>query len=273
MTPEAPLFYLGTHETSWLRRADAPVPLFVSHRRLRRLKRLYRSTHRWALDSGGFTEISMFGRWVTTAAEYAAAVMRYDREVGLLDWAAPMDWMCEPHMLVKTGLTIREHQQRTIASVVELRRLVKGVNIIPVLQGWSVADYHAHAEMYAAAGFDLAAESTVGVGSVCRRQALAEGEEIFRSLAGRGLRLHGFGAKGQALQRYGAALASCDSLAWSFAGRRRPDPNCEKASCANCLHYALAWRAQAIAAGPRTLRQPYLFSMWREAPRVEGNSK
>lgn len=255
---------------SWLRRTDVAVPLFVSHRRLKRLKSLYRSTHRWALDSGGFTEISMFGKWVTTAGEYAAAVERYDWEVGLLDWAAPMDWMCEPHMLVKTGLTIREHQRRTIASVAELRGLVKGVNIIPVLQGWSVADYHAHAEMYEDAGFDLAAEPVVGVGSVCRRQALAEGEEIFRSLASRGLRLHGFGAKGQALEQYGDALASCDSLAWSFAGRRRPDPNCEKTTCANCLHYALAWRTQAITTGPRTLRQPALFQMWREAPRAQG---
>src|SRR5690242_4741899 len=95
-------FYLGTHMPSWLTKTD--VPLFVSHRRLLgelrpgrgARKTLPRARGPWALDSGGFTELQMFGEWRTTPAEYIAAVRRYRDEIGGLVWAAPMDWMCEP---------------------------------------------------------------------------------------------------------------------------------------------------------------------------------
>ncbi|WNO26803.1 hypothetical protein SEA_SCRICK_20 [Mycobacterium phage Scrick] len=92
--------YLGTHITSWL--GHAGVPLFVSHRRLKRLRSLPRAIEVWALDSGGFSELSMFGGWQTTAREYVEAVNRYDQQIGKLEWAAPQDWMCEPDM-VHTG--------------------------------------------------------------------------------------------------------------------------------------------------------------------------
>src|SRR4051812_47676641 len=92
-------FYLGTHEPSHL--ATARVPLFVSHRRLSRLKTLRPAAQVWALDSGGFSELSLYGEWRTTAAEYVAAVRRYDEEIGQLEWAAPMDMMCEAAMLAK----------------------------------------------------------------------------------------------------------------------------------------------------------------------------
>ena len=67
------LFYLGAHQPHWL--WTARFPLFVSHRQLARRRRTAppRSC-RWALDSGGFTELSLHGRWVTPAADYAAAV-------------------------------------------------------------------------------------------------------------------------------------------------------------------------------------------------------
>lgn len=98
-------FWLGTHETSWLERLD--VPLFVSHRRLARLKRhLPVARAPWALDSGGFTELGTYGEWRTSVDDYAAAVDVYVRRIGRLEWAAPMDWMCEPHMLAKTGFCV-----------------------------------------------------------------------------------------------------------------------------------------------------------------------
>ena len=83
-------FWLGTHEPSWLRRTD--VPLFVSTRRLQRLRRLPSAVGPWALDSGGFTELSMFGEWQTSPAQYAAHVRRYAAEVGetYLDYHSAM---------------------------------------------------------------------------------------------------------------------------------------------------------------------------------------
>ena len=65
-------FYLGTHEVSWLGRTAAP--LFVSHRRLRARRRLPRALGAWALDSGGFTELALNGRWETSPTTYVAAV-------------------------------------------------------------------------------------------------------------------------------------------------------------------------------------------------------
>jgi len=107
-------FYLGAHHPHWLERA--PFPLFVSHRQLAARRRLPRAATRWAVDSGGLTELRLHGRWHTSAAEYAAAVRRYRDEIGSLEWAAPQDWMCEPFMLAKTGLTIAVHQAHTVAN-------------------------------------------------------------------------------------------------------------------------------------------------------------
>jgi hypothetical protein len=105
-------FWLGTHEVSWLGRTD--VPLFVSRRRLARQKKWARALGPWALDSGGFTELSMNRRWSITLGQYAAEVERWRDEIGNLAWCAPMDWMCEPSIIRGTGLTVREHQARTI---------------------------------------------------------------------------------------------------------------------------------------------------------------
>src|SRR6266536_1053296 len=105
-------FYLGTHETSWLAKTD--VPLFVSRRRLTMRKKLPVALGTWALDSGGSTEFSLYGEWRTPHEQYAEEVRRFKDEIGGLQWVAPQDWMCEPFMLEKTGLTIKEHQTRTI---------------------------------------------------------------------------------------------------------------------------------------------------------------
>jgi hypothetical protein len=179
--------YLGAHHPHWLEREA--FPLFVSHRRLAARRRLPRAATGWALDSGGFTELHLHRRWRTTPAEYVAAVRRYRDEIGSLEWAAPMDWMCEPFMLAKTGLAIAVHQVRTVANYLELRSLAPELPFVPVLQGWSLDDYRRCAVLYDEAGVDLAAEPLVGVGSVCRRQATGEIEVIVHSLASLGLRL------------------------------------------------------------------------------------
>jgi hypothetical protein len=239
-------FYLGTHQPHWLWRAT--FPLFVSHRQLTRRRSLHPATTRWALDSGGFTELSLHGRWVTPAADYAAAVTHYTQVIGRLDFAAPQDWMCEPAILARTGLSVREHQDRTIASYLTLRQLAPGVPFIPVIQGWRLADYLHCLRLYEQAGVDLAALPRVGLGSVCRRQSTTEITTIASALASEGLRLHGFGVKTEGLRRYGHLLASADSMAWSYAARRQgPLPGCVgHKNCANCLAYATAWRTHVL---------------------------
>jgi hypothetical protein len=235
-------FFLGAHQPHWLRLAD--FPLFVSHRRLAKYQRLPRAACDWALDSGGFSELALYGKWKTTEAEYIDAVNRYDTGIGRLAWAAPMDWMCEPQMLEKTGLSVAEHQYRTVENFLEL---CEEIPVIPVLQGWTLDDYLHCTELYAQAGVNLAVEPVVGVGSVCRRQNTAEAELIFSELADMGLRLHGFGVKTTGLARFGDRLVSSDSMSWSYDARRAaPLPGHGHRNCANCLDYAATWRARVV---------------------------
>jgi hypothetical protein len=241
-------FFLGTHRTHWLGLLD--IPLFVSHRQLRKRKQLPQAQTRWALDSGGFTELAMHGRWTTTADEYVEAIDRYRTEIGQLQWAAPMDWMCEPFMLERTGFTVRHHQEYTVSNYLDLRD--RGP-FIPVLQGWSIDDYIRCVDLYRDAGVDLRDEPLVGIGSVCRRQHTGDIGAIIREM--RPLRLHAFGVKKQGLGKYGFLLTSADSLAWSYNARRsRRMAGCEHTGrCNNCPRFALHWRnaiMEILAQGP-----------------------
>jgi hypothetical protein len=240
-------FYLGTHEPSWLRRTA--VPLFYSAVRLRRYRRIPRARGRWALDSGGFSQLQAHDRWTGTDAEYASEVRAWVDQVGLPDFAAPRDWMCEPYMLAKTGKTVAEHQALTIESVVTLRAIAPYVPWLPVLQGWHVDDYLSHIEQYRAAGICLTREESVGVGSVCRRQSTREGGAIFNAIARAGIAIHAFGVKVDGLKMYGHRVRSADSLTWSFVARKRRIrmDGCTHATCANCFRWAHEWRRTRIA--------------------------
>lgn len=241
------VFYLGTHMAHWLGVLD--IPLFVSRNRLNARRTLPRARGPWALDSGGFTELGRHGEWRRTAASYVAEVERYRDEIGNLQWAAPMDWMCEPIMLAKTGLTVTAHQMRTVDNYLRLRDMAPELPFVPVLQGWTLDDYLRCIDLYDFVGVDLTRQKTVGVGSVCRRQHTSEIAWIVGNLAQRGLRLHGFGVKTRGLAVYARHLVSADSMAWSYDGRRTP--GCDHGSAAkneaNCLPFALGWRERMLA--------------------------
>ncbi|MGI5322061.1 DUF7221 family queuine tRNA-ribosyltransferase-like protein [Actinomadura nitritigenes] len=260
-TVTAPLFYLGAHQPHWLWNAD--FPLFVSHRQLTRKARLRPAVCRWALDSGGFTELSLNGRWTTTPGQYAEAGARYAEDLGMPDFLSQQDWMCEPFMIEQTGLSVREHQERTVANYLDLRTLAPTLPWLPVVQGWTLPDYLTCVQLYASAGVDLAALPRVGLGSVCRRQSTGEIGHIVAALAGLGLKLHGFGVKAGGLQRYGYQLASADSMAWSYNARRLPPlPGCRgHKNCANCLTYATGWRARLLASLAARGHQTDLFPL------------
>jgi hypothetical protein len=236
-------FYLGVHRPAWLAAVD--VPLFVSARQLALVRRPPRARCRWALDSGGFSELSIHGKWTSSAAEYAQRVRVWSSEVGSLEWAAIQDWMVEPQILARTGFDVAEHQKRTIQSYEDLRAEWPEFSWLPVLQGWEPEDYLRHAEQYAARGHDLAALPRVGIGSVCRRQKSAEVEGVIRELYAAGVGVHAFGFKATGLRRCASVLRSSDSMAWSYNARRNPGvcPGGKAhRNCANCLDFALAWR-------------------------------
>lgn len=250
-------FYLGVHRPHWLwDESVRGVPLFVSHHQLKTRKSVFpRAVTRWALDSGGFTELDRNHRFETTPEEYVAAVRRYSEELGSLDFASPQDWMCEPWMIAKTGLTVEEHQERTVENFLRLRELAPELPFIPVVQGWEMEDYVRCVGLYMEYGVDLRTFPTVGIGSVCRRQSTDDIGRIFERLRRGGIRPHGFGVKAAGLRKYGQHLSSADSMAWSYRARRKAQDDikagiertCPKTNCANCLHFALEWREKLLA--------------------------
>jgi hypothetical protein len=231
------------------------VPLFVSRRRLAHRKELPRALGRWALDSGGFTELSTYGRWKTSPEQYAEEVRRFSLEIGVPDFAAIQDWMCEDVMLQKTGLKVKDHQRLTTASYLRLLQLAPEVPWLPVIQGRAIPEYLDHVDRYRAEGIDLTALPRVGVGSVCRRQGTTWAKWLMTRLWMNGLaNTHLFGVKKGGLidecwyPWWGGRIASSDSLAWSAEARRSdPLPGCVHPKCNNCLDYALRWRERLLA--------------------------
>jgi hypothetical protein len=256
-------FYLGCHQPAWLEEMD--VPLFVSHRRLAHRRSLPRARGPWCLDSGAFSEIQQYGRWTITVEQYAAAVRRYDQEIGGLRWAAQMDWMCEPIVIgggrigrvrfAGTGLSVAAHQRLTVENYLRLRDIAPDLPIVPVIQGWHRDDYLRCVDMFSRSGVNLEREPVVGLGSVCRRQGTGEIATIVESLAAQRIRLHGFGVKTAGLAIYARHLASADSLAWSYQGRYRPGCRAGHRTEANCGRWAVEWRQRIISkAGPDAFR-------------------
>ncbi len=227
-------FFLGTHQVDWLARSTRS--LFISAVRLRQRKRLPAARSTWALDSGGFSELSKFGHWRTGAKQYAQEVKLWSEKIGNLEWAAIQDHMCEPFILKKTGRSLLQHQEATVQSYLDLKSLAPEIPWAPVLQGFELGDYLRCVELYLKAGISLRAESIVGVGSICRRQGTVEAVHILTKLAGLGLKLHGFGFKSLGLRRVSHLLASSDSMAWSFHARKNPQKRlagCTHKTCAN----------------------------------------
>lgn len=209
------LFFPGLHQPSDARHFDRA---FISVNRLRQRKSDFR-VNDWIMDSGAFTEISTHGHYRTDVAEYAAQIRRW-RECGNMIRAVAQDWMCEPVIVAKTGLTVREHQRRTVERYDALMDLAPGP-IMPVLQGFDSDDYRRHLDDY---GERLEPGHYVGVGSVCKRNG--KQGTILRILDAirrerPDLQLHGFGLKTTALMfsAIRRALFSADSMAWSFAAR------------------------------------------------------
>lgn len=192
--------------------------------------------------------MSMRGAWTVTPKQYVAEVRRFSDAIGAPDFAAIQDWMCEPHIIAKTGLSVAEHQRRTIESYHTLRSLAAEVNWCPVIQGFEPDDYRRHVEAYAVAGVDLATLPVVGLGSVCRRQKTDVMDAVIKEFHDAGIKLHAFGFKETGVRRVGHLLTSADSMAWSFAARYGdPLPQCiGHKNCANCLTYATQWRERIV---------------------------
>ena len=211
-------FFVGLHQPHDAQHFERA---FISVNRLRTRKSGF-AAKQWIMDSGAFSVLATHGQYPEGPEAYAAEIRRWAANGELLA-AVAQDYMCEPVMLERTGMSIAEHQALTIE---RYDRLIVcdtgGVPIIPVLQGWCPGDYVDHLRAYAGR---IPYGAWVGVGSVCKRNVntmsiLLVLDRIKHERPD--LKLHGFGLKKTALScpMVRALLHSADSMAWSFAARR-----------------------------------------------------
>jgi hypothetical protein len=210
-------FYVGLHQPS-----DAKhfATCMVSVNRLRGRTSDF-AVGEWMMDSGAFMELKVHGHYRHSPAEYAEQINRW-KSCGTLVAAVAQDYMCEPFMLAQTGLTVADHQRRTIERYDELVPLTD-VYILPVLQGYQPQEYVSHIRQY---GERLTQGMWVGVGSVCKRNIDVYAiEQVLWAIKRErpDLRIHGFGVKTIALKSsvVRELLETADSMAWSFAARKQ----------------------------------------------------
>ena len=210
-------FFTGLHQPSDAKHFDAA---FISVNRVRPRKSPFQ-VQDWIMDSGAFTEISTHGYYRHDVSSYASEIRRWAGNGNLLA-AVAQDWMCEPFIVQKTGLSVPEHQRLTVERYDALRdHDTSNIYVMPVLQGFAREDYVRHIDLY---GNRLALGAWVGVGSVCKRNGKPQDvEQVLSAIkaARPDLRLHGFGLKTTALSHrpVRAALFTADSMAWSFHAR------------------------------------------------------
>lgn len=199
----------------------------------------------WILDSGAFTRIAA-GRGHLSIKRYAKEILRWANN-GTLMAAVSQDFMCEPFILSKTGLTVNDHQRLTIHRydrlLDELQKLDPGhPYLMPVLQGFTPAEYTDHIHQY---GDRLKFGQWVGVGSVCKRNGDPSAiEAVLMAIKGcrPDLRLHGFGLKRTALRSsiVWDLLQTADSMAPSYHARKNPQKGRSSNDPTAALEYAQA---------------------------------
>jgi hypothetical protein len=211
-------FFVGLHQPSDAKHFDAA---FISVHRLRKRKSNF-EVKDWIMDSGAFSTIHMHGGYPDGPEEYASQIVRWSGCGNMLA-AISQDFMCEPQMIQRTGLSVKEHQRLTIERYDALRDLVSCVYLMPVLQGYRPEEYVSHIRQY---GDRLKPGMWVGVGSVCKRNGNPSAiiSVLMAIKAERpDLRLHCFGLKKTALQNAAVRdlIWTADSMSWSFEARKK----------------------------------------------------
>lgn len=222
------------------------IPIMVSDLRLKRVARVKRAGGPVMIDSGSFT-IHDQGKQFDPPEEYAERVRGYMDKLGSVVAVATYGEMCEEWILAKTGRTVRQNQEMTVESYLKLSALAPEVPWLPEIQGFEEHEYHECVDLYYSAGVALHTPPMVGLGSICRREGTEAARRIARSIAARGIQLHGFGVKDP--KSLDSAFQSADSFAWSYGARKRTRecPHGIVKWERNCPEYLRAWRDKVLS--------------------------
>lgn len=167
-----------------------------------------------AADSGAFRAM-LKGRYSFTIARYVEWLDRVQPA-----WAATRDWVCAD----ATPDQVLERQQQTTEHAYELFRDYRDVSWswVPVIQGWTVPEYQAHARELLPLIRDMqrAGHATrVGIGSLKVRENGAEVSQIVYTLAKElpGVPFHLFGVSLKFFRHenaYFPQMVSIDTSLW-----------------------------------------------------------
>lgn len=200
------------------------------------------------IDSGGYHHMAAgTGEYDTPVADY----FEYLRETEPDLWAL-RDYPCEPGLLEKTGRSVRENQQLTTESAVEMLPEADDVpgQPVTVIQGWTRDQYLVHLHALKARGL---LTDYVGIGSICRRNADPEIADIILAVRGAlpdRCKLHAFGVKGSVLKfkEVVEAVDSVDSGAYDWAESRLPDRRAtDSFTWRDSARAYLNWRHETLA--------------------------
>jgi hypothetical protein len=173
-----------------------------------------------AADSGGFVATFRWGDYRYTPEQYVDWLSTFGPQ-----WAATMDYCCEPEIAGNEGI-VRERQERTTEMARHFWREFRDAPWawVPTVQGWEVADYRRHAvqlrpligEM--AQRYGEGSAFRVGIGTLCRRASAAMVQHVVHAINEElpGVPLHLWGVKLTVLRSRLALtnVASVDSAAW-----------------------------------------------------------
>ncbi len=261
---KAPVFFIRERTWGWL--AHVGVPLFgvaPAAGAAQDAAEGPRRVGRWT--PAAFSELSLYGGWRTTPEEYVAAVKRYDREIGQLEWAAGQDYMWKV-MLARTGLSVEEHQRRTVANSFgwsscgtedDDTGLHPEAPFMPTSRVSRVGDYLRCWDMFGEAGVDLSNYPSVGVRFGVPASTPARSARCWRRCANAirecrctvmALRHRDFGTMVTCLRRRQPGVGM-------NARKIRGYPGCTHGKCSNCVKWALRWRRGMVAGGDAEARR------------------
>ncbi len=167
-------------------------------------------------DSGGFVASRIWGDYRYSLAQYVAWLLTWKPQ-----WAATMDYCCEPELDVVT----RERQTRTTQNAWNAWNSYKHLPFawVPTIQGWLPEDYRRHAyEMQPLieqmqAHYAQNPAWRVGIGTLCRRDDVVMVQAIVNAVRDvlPTIPFHLWGIKLDALRSINLAqVVSTDSAAW-----------------------------------------------------------